>query len=138
MLCQFPFFPDLRKSWPLVISPTFGAMFGGQLVSVSGPCFSPTDNIVCRFSRGNLNATVPGYSWGNPMQAVCVQPTLHRVGQVFLAVSTDGGKSYFRMSAFYTVREYYCRVYYDAPSTDRRNGHIVNAIIIYCCYNILL
>jgi len=34
--------------WPLVSNPSFGPMFGGQLVNVSGPCFHPTQHIVCR------------------------------------------------------------------------------------------
>lgn len=86
------------KSWPLVVNGGTGAMFGGMLVNVSGPCFQGDENITCKFG----DTVSLGHYWGNMMQAMCIQPVLYVVGAIKLYVSTDGGETY-DFSATYRV-----------------------------------
>jgi hypothetical protein len=33
----------------LTVNPNYAGMFGGKMIDLSGPCFTPNQNIFCRF-----------------------------------------------------------------------------------------
>ncbi|KAK4887771.1 hypothetical protein RN001_004042 [Aquatica leii] len=71
---------------PLVFAPESGNMLGGTVVNVTGPCFTPSDKIICRFDTEEVYGTVI-----NRNQAVCVQPRLYVEGFIRLQISMDPG-----------------------------------------------
>lgn len=61
------FFTGSTGNWPLVTLPKGGPMFGGNVVNVSGPCFTGTQDIECLFG----DVSTPGIFTGNMMK-VCI------------------------------------------------------------------
>ncbi|ELU14025.1 hypothetical protein CAPTEDRAFT_222578 [Capitella teleta] len=78
-------------SWPLVADPKGGPMFGGNIITVSGPCFASGQDIECRFG----DVKTPGIYTGNMMKAICVAPMQYRIGYVDLAVTINGGRNFY-------------------------------------------
>ncbi|XP_013418585.1 sushi domain-containing protein 2-like [Lingula anatina] len=94
----------------LVLSPSFGDMFGGNVVEFTGPCFSPSDHITCTFNDVEVSAT-----YINRLRAQCVVPNLTVRGQVQLTVSLNSGHKY---STTYTIAN---------PGTLPRGVQLLNA-----------
>ncbi|KAF2892757.1 hypothetical protein ILUMI_13415 [Ignelater luminosus] len=68
-------------------APEGGNMLGGTIVNVTGPCFEPSDRVLCRFDREEVYGTVV-----NRNRAICVQPRLYTEGYVRFEIAIDPGK----------------------------------------------
>ena len=64
-------------SGSVMISPRFGNMLGGTLVTLSGPCFDETDSIECVFA----GTTTPGVYVSRDSVA-CITPAMNAIGNV--------------------------------------------------------
>ena len=72
------------------MGPKFGLYLGGKKISISGPCFNKTsDMVVCRFGH----AIVPGTVLDR-QRAVCRSPIYDKAGTVEFALSINGGVTY--------------------------------------------
>jgi len=78
-----------------MFAPESGNMMGGMMVNVTGPCFSPTQKIVCRFDTQD---TVGTYIDRN--RAVCIMPRVYATGYVDLSISI-GGENFNWKGRFY-------------------------------------
>ena len=63
---------------PITLTPRYGHMLGGTAVVVTGPCFSPTDEVICQYSDAE---GVTGM-YINEEQFMCVSPSLNKIGEV--------------------------------------------------------
>ncbi|XP_064398468.1 sushi domain-containing protein 2-like isoform X2 [Halichondria panicea] len=81
-----------RCTLPLAIRPSYGHLFGGTPVLVSGPYFSPTDTVTCQFGDVTLTAM-----YINEGSILCVSPMLEKIGEtplIVYVVATDGVTRY--------------------------------------------
>ena len=83
------------KSQPLMFAPESGNMMGGMMVNVTGPCFSPTQKIICRFDTQDTVGT-----YINQNRAVCIMPRVYATGYVDLSISI-GGENFNWKGRFY-------------------------------------
>ena len=81
----------------LQLSPRSGIELGGTEVYIGGPCYSPSDTIICRFNR---TIQTPG-AYVNPEQAVCITPPLYVLGRIPIELSLDNGVT-FNFSGIFT------------------------------------
>ena len=65
-------------------------MLGGDNIFVSGPCFKPSDDIICEFSGGKAT----NGSYISPIQASCTVPMLYLTGRLAMKMSVNGGRSF--------------------------------------------
>ena len=65
-------------------------MLGGDNIFVSGPCFKPSDDIICEFSGGKAT----NGSYISPIQASCTVPMLYLTGRLAIKMSVNGGRSF--------------------------------------------
>ena len=72
------------------MSPLSVMMLGGDKIFIAGPCYEPSDLIVCEFSGGKL---VNG-SYINSIQSSCTVPMLDVTGRLKITMSVNGGKSF--------------------------------------------
>lgn len=66
-------------------------MFGGKELTIAGPCFLSSENIICKFGE----TRVSGSTKSGIMRATCVSPPQAVIGDTTLSVSIDGGYHYF-------------------------------------------
>ena len=79
------------------MQPRFGSNLGGKPVTLSGPCFLPSDNVMCSFG----GKTTQGRVIESVRQAECiVPPSINTRGRVSLSVSQNGGNNYTDFSVF--------------------------------------
>ena len=71
---------------PLVFAPESGPWMGGMVVNVTGPCFNPNQDIICRFD----SQTVIG-KYIDQHRSMCIMPRIHTSGYIDLSVSINGG-----------------------------------------------
>ncbi len=83
-----------------VVSPGYGNMMGGKKVIVTGPCYSPSDIIECKFG----DITVPGIRI-DATNAMCVTPLAGSLGRIPFSVTTDEGSTYSHNGTFV-----YCKI----------------------------
>ena len=69
----------------LQVFPRYAGMLGGEQLNVSGPCFQPTDRILCKFDDIVVNGI-----YEHLQRVRCVVPTLFKVGKIELSVSING------------------------------------------------
>lgn len=81
---------------PLVFAPTSAPMMGGTTIYVTGPCFSPEQDIVCRF---DTQAAVGRYI--NQNKAACIMPLVDTTGYVDLALSINNGADFSWKGLFF-------------------------------------
>ena len=74
----------------LVVSPRTGIMLGGDNLIISGPCYKPTDHIVCEFPGGKVN----NGSYISNIRVSCTVPMLFFTGKLEIKMSLNGGKSF--------------------------------------------
>ena len=60
------------------------------MVYIGGPCYNPTNDIVCRFNK-NMESAAELIS---PEQAYCISPPLNVTGIMPFELSLDGGATY--------------------------------------------
>ena len=65
-------------------------MLGGDNIFMAGPCFKPSDLIICDFSGGK----VTNGSYISPIRASCTVPMLYLTGMLSIQMSLNGGKSF--------------------------------------------
>ena len=65
-------------------------MLGGDNILISGPCYKPSQRIVCEFPGGQLS----NGSYLSDMQAFCTVPMLNVTGSLSIKLSINGGKSF--------------------------------------------
>ena len=77
-------------------SPTLGMfpssvmMLGGDNIFIAGPCFEPSNVIVCEFPEGKMM----NGSYISGIQASCPVPMLNMTGRLTVRMSVDGGSSF--------------------------------------------
>ena len=78
---------------PISLSPSYGHMFGGTPVSVTGPYFTTSDTITCHYEDISVEAI-----YISDEQVLCVSPHLKKIGEVdfiVYVVANDGVTSRF-------------------------------------------
>ena len=73
-----------------MVSPRVAIMLGGDNLFIAGPCYQPSDLIVCEFAGGKRSS---GSYIGN-IQASCTVPMLNVTGRLPLKISVNGGTSF--------------------------------------------
>lgn len=94
----------------LRISPQQGNMLGGTLVSITGPCFQPSDDISCMFE----GSVVQGIFISGVL-AACVTPYLERRGWGDLTVTVGSSEEdgeglmirYSEQTRFYASKQHF-------------------------------
>ena len=77
-------------------SPTVGMfpssvmMLGGDNIFIAGPCFEPSNVIVCEFPGGKMM----NGSYISGIRASCPVPMLNMTGRLTVRMSVDGGSSF--------------------------------------------
>ena len=68
-------------------------MMGGDVLTISGPCFEPTSDFYCRINNGTkIKAT---YDFArDPFTVRCPVPILLKLGHVDVELSKDGGQTF--------------------------------------------
>uniref|UniRef100_A0A5S6QIF4 Sushi domain-containing protein n=1 Tax=Trichuris muris TaxID=70415 RepID=A0A5S6QIF4_TRIMR len=82
----------------LTVAPDKGSMLGGISVNVSGPCLPPSSTVHVLFDELLVvckRLTIH--------RAQCILPRFHRVGQVVVKFSRDGGRHFPYIGTFYFV-----------------------------------
>ncbi|CAG7823396.1 unnamed protein product [Allacma fusca] len=83
--CIPELFQMTAHSQMLTFAPESGNMLGGTIVNITGPCFTPTKSITCRFNTLRVQGSVI-----NSNRATCVMPPLYATGYIDLFVEVDG------------------------------------------------
>lgn len=65
-------------------------MLGGDNIFVGGPCYEPSNLIVCEFPGGKLSYG----TYINNIQSSCTVPMLNVTGRFTIKMSINGGKSF--------------------------------------------
>ncbi|XP_078360279.1 protein mesh-like [Oculina patagonica] len=99
----------------LVVSPSSGIMLGGDNIFIAGPCYKPSDKIVCGFPGGKVS----NGSYISNIRASCTVPMLYVTGRLSIKMSVNGGKSFDFQGTFTTVNinRVRPRVFRLAPAT---------------------
>ena len=72
------------------MSPRSGIMLGGDNIFISGPCYKPSDHIICEFP----GEKVSNGSYISTIRASCTVPMLFVTGRLSVKMSVNGGKSF--------------------------------------------
>ena len=83
-------FLSIFFSGSLVISPQSGIMLGGDNILISGPCYNPSQRIVCEFPGSRLS----NGSYISDIRASCTVPMLNVTGMLSIKMSINGGTSF--------------------------------------------
>ena len=70
----------------IFLSPPFGNQLGGTAIRVLGPCFEPSDTIMCSFS----GISTPGI-FVNEENIICVSPAMTAIGRLDVIVTIERG-----------------------------------------------
>ena len=73
-----------------MVSPRAAIMLGGDNIFIAGPCYQPSDLIVCEFVGGKRSSG----SYISNIRASCTVPMLYVTGRLILKVSVNGGTSF--------------------------------------------
>ena len=73
-----------------MVSPRAAIMLGGDNIFIAGPCYQPSDLIVCEFAGGKRS----NGSYISNIRASCTVPMLYVTGRLPLEVSVNGGTSF--------------------------------------------
>ncbi len=65
-------------------------MLGGDNIFIAGPCYYPSDRIICEFAGGK----VTNGSYISNIRASCTVPMLFVTGRVSIKMSVNGGRSF--------------------------------------------
>lgn len=77
---DYSFIPEV----PLVLSPRYGNILGGQEVRVAGPCFDNAEDFTCVFDGIEVRGI-----YLNEYYVLCVSPQLSRTGRVPFELMVD-------------------------------------------------
>ncbi|GFR68620.1 sushi domain-containing protein 2-like [Elysia marginata] len=80
--------PKEFTSGILEVYPREVGMFGGEKLEVSGKCLPASSKIFCKFGDGDDGIVVEGIMV-NDMKGVCAVPLLTKIGNIFVAWSSD-------------------------------------------------
>lgn len=81
-----------------MVSPRAVIMLGGNNIFVSGPCYQPSDVIVCEFPGGKRS----NGNYISNIRASCTVPMVFVTGRLSFKMSVNGGTS-FDFQGFVTV-----------------------------------
>jgi len=73
-------------------------MLGGDNILISGPCYKPSDHIVCEFPGGNVSKG----RYISDLRASCTVPMLNVTGRLSIKLSLNGGTT-FDFQGIFTV-----------------------------------
>ena len=73
-----------------MVSPRTGIMLGGDNLFIAGPCYQPSDVIVCEFAGGERS----NGSYISNIRASCTVPMLYVTGRLSFKMSVNGGTSF--------------------------------------------
>ena len=73
-----------------MVSPRAAIMLGGDNIFIAGPCYQPSDLIVCEFAGGIRSSG----SYISNIRASCTVPMFNVTGRLLLKVSVNGGTSF--------------------------------------------
>lgn len=76
--------PDLPDRLPLTFFPRWGAMLGGNMVNVTGPCIQPDMIITCNFDNWKVPAI-----YRSPNHASCISPPVQYHGYIDLSLTVN-------------------------------------------------
>ena len=99
-----------------MISPHFGNMLGGTLVTLSGPCVDETDSIECVFA----GTTTQGV-YVSRNSVACITPAMNAIGYVEVSLiikPTPNRPNGFKGSTSFYSSELKC-----SKINDERKGH---------------
>ena len=65
-------------------------MLGGDNIFISGPCYKPSDHIICEFPGGKVS----NGSYTSNIRASCTVPMLNATGKLSIKMSVNGGTSF--------------------------------------------
>ena len=88
----------------LSLSPRSGIELGGTKVFIGGPCYSPDNEIVCRFNKTHETTAV----FVSTEVVYCITPPLYVAGRISVELSLDGGSTFNFSSTF---RSSECELY---------------------------
>lgn len=83
-----------------MFAPESGNMLGGTIVNITGPCFSRSDKVMCKF---DVEPEVTGIVVDSN-RAICVQPRLNVEGYVRFEIAINNEK--FKWKGKYFVGMY--------------------------------
>lgn len=84
-----------------MFAPESGNMLGGTIVNITGPCFEPTDQIICKFDVADIvYGTVVSRN-----RAICIQPPLMVEGYVRFEIAI--GPGLYKWKGRYYVGQYF-------------------------------
>ena len=81
-----------------MVSPSSGSMLGGDNIFIAGPCYKPSDSIICEFPGGKTS----NGSYISNIRASCIVPMLYVTGRLSIKMSINGGKSFDFQGSFTT------------------------------------
>ena len=73
-----------------MVSPRSGIMLGGDNIFIAGPCYHPSDSIICKFPGGKTS----NGSYISNIRASCTVPMLYVTGRLSIKMSINGGTSF--------------------------------------------
>ena len=73
-----------------MVSPRTEIMLGGDNLFIAGPCYRPSDEIVCEFAGEKSS----NGSYISSIRASCTVPMLYVTGRLALKMSVNGGTSF--------------------------------------------
>lgn len=81
-----------------MVSPRAAIMLGGNNIFVSGPCYKPSDVIVCEFAGGKRS----NGNYISNIRASCTVPMVFSTGRLSFKMSVNGGTN-FDFQGFVTI-----------------------------------
>ena len=73
-----------------MVSPREAIMLGGDNLFIAGPCYQPSNVIVCEFTGGKRS----NGSYISSIRASCTVPMLNVTGRLSFKMSVNGGTSF--------------------------------------------
>ena len=87
-----------------MVSPRSGIMLGGDNIFIAGPCYTPSDSIICEFPGGKVS----NGSYISNIRASCTVPMLYVTGRLSIKISVNGGTRFDFQGIFSTGDINFC------------------------------
>ena len=85
------------------ISPEMVTMLGGDVLSISGPCFDSNSNVYCRIDGHVIKAS---YDFAqDPFSVRCPTPIFMKLGSMRVELSLNGGANFVDNIGYVTIGE---------------------------------
>ena len=100
----------------LRISPSQVIMLGGDVLSISGPCFDASSDVFCQILGYTIQASYDFTQ--DPFTVRCSTPLFMSLGEVPVHLSKDGGQNY-NYTGYIDVGRYYMQRLYQSSVGPR-------------------